>query len=988
MKFCFLLLLSFTAPLDAQSPWLDDFEAPLSPSWNSTASEAGKSPRHFKSGTSSLAWKWSSGDARLTFRDGQAMSKRGPKSGFAFWCHGERRLKSGLTAELLHGDQVVATGWFWMDFTGWRLLGASYAQFGLPADQAVDAIRLHAPKGIREGMLHLDDFCPLLDFAAPRTPQMPWADQPVGFKDPRAVAIDPDDPALNLPWMPARPANVTAEEKAEIGQLTAAFLPKHTGPGRGLAAGQLDALKQTVASYEIRRSKGIVTGRPIDGGTALKPAGHIPYGDYLKTCEAVKNAYHQAKEAEEAGELKKLFIDLTAHLLDQGWAQGIRLGAWDNYPGNAIACFYAMKDELNEAGLARPVAQALMDHFGSHGPGDFAKEKPHSSMDGLGFWHRELFACALMFPTPEEQVQHLRIASRFLSRAIINPDTIAPDGCTYHHGGFHYAYASYNLPRLLQVLRAVHPTSFRIDRAAHERLRTYVRALAPTFSKGQQAYNLGMRAGTSMASGGVATVARELALMGSPDGKETPDREMAAICLWVMADERGGTHPDFAKEPCRTWLADGIQPAIPHDHVTLNGAPVAVHRREDWLASIAGISPFWRGIEIYGWTQQNNYGRFARHGSLVITANGSPPNLADSGWAVDGWNWCHFPGTTALKVAASREIFDGYAMYGNGSPFAGGTSLGGDGIWGMDFTGHGTRFRKSYFCFDRRIVTLTSRITAEKKDNASPVVTTLFQNSISPESEFVTLDGEPLKDFPQERRITFEKDRWLIDNKGTGYLIPSGNDPLHLQVKEQEWLYFTDKNLIDPKQSPFSNGVTYQNFRGHIKDLATIEKFYRPTRGNHALAWFDHGPQPSPAACAYTVVVKTRPEEMARLAVTPTHRTLRFDERAHIVHDLASDSTGYVLFEAATDLPEGPLRSCDHPVFLMIRRAGGELRCSLASTMTKNADPFPEVPIRLVIQGRWQITDDRVRLEAAGEDTAITMIPRDNTPFHWSMRAP
>lgn len=245
-----------------------------------------------------------------------------------------------------------------------------------------------------------------------------------------------------------------------------------------------------------------------------------------------------------------------------------------------------------------------------------------------------------------------------------------------------------------------------------------------------------------------------------------------------------------------------------------------------------------------------------------------------------------------------------------------------------------------------------------------------------------------MKDFPHERRITFEKDRWLIDNKGTGYLIPAGNDPLQLQAREQEWLYFTDKNLIDPKQSPFSNGVTYQNFRGHLKDLAAIEKLYRPTRGNFALAWFDHGPRPASAACAYTVVVKTRPEEMAGLAATPAHRTLRFDQHAHVVHDLASDSTGYVLFQAATDLPEGPLRSCDRPVFVMIRRAGGELHCSLASTMAKNADPFPEVPIRLVIRGRWHLTDDRVILEAAGEDSAITIIPRDNTPFNWTMRAP
>lgn len=985
MKLACLLLFAALPPLLAQSPAVHDFEAPEVRGWSAEKAGADRSPLHFKSGANSLLWSWSAHAATLTLRDAAAFAKRAPKSGFACWVYSAKPAKTRLVFDVLDQERVVATGWFWMDFQGWRLLGSSFAQLGIPAGQGIDAIRFHPPEGLAKGQLFLDDFCPLLDFTAPRTPQMPWAEQPNGLKKPDAVVLDTNNPSLHRPWLPKRRATLTKQEEAGIATLSAAFLPTRTSPGKGLKAGQLDALRKTIADYGIRRTGEGITGRPVDGGTALKPADFIPYGDYLKTCDAVKNAYYQAKEPAEVDELKRHFIDLAAHLVDQGWAQGIRLGPWDNYPVGQIACFYAMKDVLAEAGLARPVAQALMDHYGSHLPGDFAKENPSSTMDGLGFWHRELYACALMFPTPEEQLQHLRIAQRFLSKAIVEPNTIAPDGCTYHHGGFHYAYASYNLPRLLQVLRVAHQTGFRIDRSADERLRTYVRALAPTFSKGQQAYNLGMRAGTPMGSGGVATVARELAVMGTPDRKEPLDREMAAICLWLMADERGGRHPDFAKDPYKSWLAQGIQPAIPYNHVTLNGAPMAVHRGENWLASIAGMSPFWRGLEIYGWLQANNYARFARHGSLVITANGTPPSLTESGWSTDGWNWCHFPGTTALKVAASREIFDGYAMYGNGSAFAGGTSLGKDGIWGMDFTSHGTRFRKSYFCFDRRITALTSRIVAERKDNKSPVVTTLFQNTLAPQTEFVTVDGEPLKSFPDTSELTFEKDHWLIDNKGTGYLIPAGNDPLRLQAKEQEWLYFVDKQLVDPKQSPFSNGVTYQNFRGHLKDLAAIEKFYRPTRGTFALAWFDHGSQPASAACAYTAVIRTSAEEMKKLAKEPKHRVLRFDEKAHIVHDAPSDTFGYVLYEAATGLTGGPLRACSHPAFVMIRRAENALELSLAYTMQKNADPYPDVEIRLTLDGEW--TSAAGGATRDGGATTLKVRPRDNTPIRLSLTA-
>lgn len=986
MKSVFLVIFAFPGALNAQtSPTLQNFESEVPPSWSASSGSLSISPEHFKSGKQSLSWSRSGNGSSLTLRDPALAAKRGLKSGFALWVYNENPRPEALVVEALSGDKVAGSAWFWMDYSGWRILGCGFAQLGLPTELVIDAIRFKAPAGDTTGRLFLDDACLGFDHIASQSPQTPWVGITDGLKQPEKVSLNPDDPALNRPWLPKRPQHATEEEKADIVKLTQSFLQTRGAPGKGVPPDQLKVLRETFESYQIKRSGKTITGRPIDGGTALKPEGFIPYGDYLKTCQSVKDAFYQAKDAAETDELRRMFIDLTAHLIDQGWAQGIRLGAWDNYPIAASSCFYGMRDVLMEAGLARPVAQALMDNFGSHNPGDFAKEHPSSSMDGLGFWHRELIACALMFPTTEEQVQHLRIAQRFLNLAITEPNTIAPDGCTYHHGGFHYAYASYNLPRLVQVLRQTQGTGFRVDARAHERLKTYVRSLAHTFSGGQQAYNLGMRAGTPLNSGGVATVARELALMGTPDGKELLDKEMAALALWLMADERRNQpHPDFAKEPCKTWIASGITATPPNGHVALNGAPIAVHRRDGWLANIAGMSTFWRGLEIYGWTQQNNYGRYARHGSLVITSNGSPPDLKNSGWAYEGWNWCHFPGTTALRQSP-REIFDGYAMYGNSSPLAGGTSLDQDGIWGMVFQGTGACFQKSYFCFGNRITALTTGIVAERKEQSAPVVTTLYQNSISPETEFVTLDGAPIKTFPHQQTVTFEKNHWLIDDKGTGYLIPAGNDPLNLSIQPQEWLYMIDKFLVDPKQNPISKPVTYQNIRGHIKDLAAIEKFYRPTRGNFALAWFDHGSQPKSAACAYTVVIRTTPGEMKQLAAQPDHRILRFDDKVHIVHDLPSDTHGYAIHQPV-NLPhaEGLLLACSEPCFLMIRRDGKKLRCSLAFAKFKNADPYPDVRITLTLDGKWSLPGGgMVTATCTGNSTTLVVKPRDNTPMHW-----
>lgn len=988
------LLLSALLPLvlPCRGTGIEDFESSVPDTVVAAGGEVSTSTAHFKSGRQSLLWSWVRKSRPLTIANPAPDEKPGRKAGFAMWIHLEEPIQGKWTFELLRQGKVVASGWFWMDFTGWRILGFGYQQLGPAAGQPVDAIRFQPPEGKDHGRVCFDMVSFGLDYSAPRSLQTPWVGVPDGLTKPRSAILSADDPSLNRPWLPKKSAQLTEKEAADIKLLESAFLTAKTAPGRGLPKGRLEELRKTIASYELRRDGASIAGKPIDGGTVLKPDGFIPMGAYLKTCDAVKSAWYQAKDPAEEAEVKRMFVDLTAHLLDQGWAQGLRLAAWDNYPIGQYACFYAMKDVLADAGLTRPVAQALIDNYGSHGSGDFAAEHPSSSMDGLGFWHRELYACSLMFPTGPEQLQHLRISQRFLNLALVNPTTIAPDGCTYHHGGFHYAYASYNMPRLLQVLAKAAPTGFRIDAAAQERLKTYVRALAFTSSHGEQAYNLGMRAGFPMNTMGVEPVARELAGMGSPDGKQKVDAEMAAVSLRLLAESQpGGPHPNFAKDPWKSWIDQGIQPApAPAGFLAMNGGPVAIHRRDGWLANIAGINPFYRGIEIYGWTQANNYGRFARNGSLVITSQGNPPDSKAGGWAVEGWNWCHFPGTTAIRFANEQAIFDGYAMYGNSRQNVGGTSLDQDGVWCMDFAGWGLSFKKTYFCFDNRITSVTTGIRPQDARSTNPLVTTLFQNSITPGTEFVVMDGDKLESFPDDRVLAAGQSHWLIDNKQTGYLIPAGNDGLHLQVKPQSWRYLFKKYLADPGEDPISGEITYQNIRGKIKDLTTIENFYQPTEGDFALAWFDHGIQPASASCVYTAVIKTTGDAMKRLAEQPAFEVLQHDEKAHVFHDRPSDTFACAIYQPGEALAAAtPLRSCSEPCVLMIRREGKNLRFSLCYTSLGNTVPAEKnLAIRLVVAGQWKLakSSSTASAQTTGEDTTLTLKPGDNTPIQWELQ--
>jgi len=368
-----------------------------------------------------------------------------------------------------------------------------------------------------------------------------------------------------------------------------------------------------------------------------------------------------------------------------------------------------------------------------------------------------------------------------------------------------------------------------------------------------------------------------------------------------------------------------------------------------------------------------------------VIANGKPPSLAASGWSYDGWNWCHFPGTTALERPA-QDLFDGYAMYGNASAFAGGTQVGDDGLWAMDFCGgSGVQFKKSVFCFDNRITVITSGIQLEKKLHA-PAVTTLYQNRIQPGNELVSLDGETIKDFPSERQVDGEKAHWLIDNQGTGYFIPSGHDPLQLACRKQEWTYLAARYLIDPKDNPLPANSDYQFFRAKPRNMTEIAKHYRPTTGDFALAYFNHGLNPADTLCSYTMVIQATPAQMAAFAADPPYQILQHDGHAHAVLDRASQTTGYALFEANPNIAAaGLLRANNQPCFVMLQGDGAHLRISVACTDIKRTEP-----VRLTLQGAWKLRampPERSSLTSLGRNTQLVLQPDYYMPMRVELEA-
>jgi chondroitin-sulfate-ABC endolyase/exolyase len=846
--------------------------------------------------------------------------------------------------QLLHGEAVVGECWFYVNYRGWRALGARYSEIGWEG-QPVDGARVIAPEGTETGRLYFDLVCfnqispgPLADY------QQPWAGRPELLREAEKLLFSERDASQNRPWLPKpTPAQgITPQQKADMAKLAERFLPAINRGHKGLDPKALESLRQRMSAYNIHRENGSILGRPVDINPFLPPPDAIPLKEYVTLMADIQRAWRvSAHESPVDTELRQMFIDLCAHLLDQGWGEG-------SYPGCAESCYetrnwlpvyYSMRDVLAEAGLLRETALAVSWHLGG-GRGTL-QESPTANMDYLNNMNRALPPCALMLPDESERLQRLQIMQRYLNLVLTSNSVLGPDGCAYHHGTFHFAYASYSMPMPIHIASCLADTGFRLSPEAHQRLKTYVYAMAFAADKYSMPPNVSARTGTPM-NCNMAGLAATMAKIGPPDGRKPLDPDMAALHL-LLTDKHDN-------DDARRFREQGIQPQPLTGHWTLNGAAGALHRRDHWLVSIFGMFKFHTGVEIYGWTQTNNYARYARNGSVWVQSSGSPVTAEASGWAFDGWDWCRWPGTTSL-IRPAYEIFQGYSWVHNPSPFAGGTSLNGNGIWGMDMGGQDVNFRKSAFCFDNRITVITTGIRSDQERRA---VTTLFQNSTDPASEAIWVNGEQVSTFPVERQLPGGQAVWLVDNKRTGYYIHPGGGQLHVARHPQQWTYMIDRFLINPKDNPI---ISYHDRKYRYKDMAENERYFRPSSGNFALAWLDHGKKPTNAACAYTLVVETTPERMKqfaedmRSANQAPYEILEQDGRAHILRDRASKTTGYVLFEANESIKtEGALVGNSRPCFVMILPNEQGLLLSVASTDIALKDP-----IVLRLRGRWTV---------------------------------
>jgi chondroitin-sulfate-ABC endolyase/exolyase len=265
-----------------------------------------------------------------------------------------------------------------------------------------------------------------------------------------------------------------------------------------------------------------------------------------------------------------------------------------------------------------------------------------------------------------------------------------------------------------------------------------------------------------------------------------------------------------------------------------------------------------------------------------------------------GWDWNHWWGITAVTLPVEQlrariinaDVHSGFEeMLYSDEAFAGSVSLERkNGIYAMKLHEHdkyngSLRARKSYFFFDNRIVCIGTNVQSKIQDY--PTETTLFQEFIPDSGAAIKVNGKSIVDFPYDWKGS--GNNWIVDAQNNAYFIRNGD-------------------------------VFIRRSHQHSYDQSTAE----PTENNFTVAAISHGNAPVDGSYEYAIVIKPKVDEEAKWAKNLSYKkntfysVVRQDSQAHIVRDLITNTTGYVLFETGEVSRKGLVLFNNIPCLIMV----------------------------------------------------------------------
>lgn len=942
---CLLVLFSGLAGASQRSPQIQFFEDGV-PQWVAARGGALElSGEQYKDGQSSLKWTYGRGGG-IAFSTPIGFTPFHPNShdqkrwAFSTWVYSPQPRAGHYLFTFFAGDRRAASFSVNADFTGWRALIVAFEDEmeGTPV-AGMDRLEI-TPPAQSDGVVYFDQMV----FGLPVDPRYPIPDYQVPFvnhsvqqrpnehwsallqfdawrRSAADQALAPSDPGMDLSIAQIRRKmdddllpQSAAPEPAEMQRLGDRYQRLFLQPGK------LKALSETSRQSEMYREGGVDDSQlEFLARTTVRWADA---GDFMWSLAVA----HRAARDPERERLKAMFLELTAHLANQGLVrgsgqglmhhQGYVLGAW-------ARALYLMRDSLGEH--ADEAREAIAWYVGLGRIYRPASEIVDLNVDVMNTLLREMLFAILMDTDQRRRRQLLGDYSAWLSRSIQTSHGLAggikDDGSFFHHSQHYVAYANGGLVGLTSVIYCLSATAFSIEPAAFRRVRQAVLMTRLFANRGRYLMSLAGRHPNDHQYIVLAPF-RYLTLAGDPDTPQASfDASVARAYLRLV--QNGPSKEAMATEENARRYYKGHDAQLvaalvragyraednPTGSWVMNYSSLVMHRTQDTLVGVRGFSRYLVGNEAYA--GQNAFGRYLNYGHLEIL----PDDPQRRGYRQAGWDWNRWPGTTTIhlpleKLRARLSQVDQSAgveeMLLSDEAFSGGVDLRGtSAMFAMKLHAHpkypgNLRARKSVFFFDRRVVALGSGIASEDRDH--PVETTLFQDFIRDQSLSNNVGGKDVGGQPVALTGNSGRQEYVVDINGNGFYLPAG-----------QRFAFT-RQL---QESIEQDGST-------------------PSSGAFATLVIDHGAHPRDASYEYAILVGSGARDAREFAramtdrATAPYRVLEKTEHAHIVLDRQTNTVSYALFEAGDVSVPGSLRAVSRPSMVMLRENGSVLEVAYA----------------------------------------------------------
>ncbi len=838
----------------------------------------------YKDGNNSLKWKFKKDGSISILGDvGYAIfdktSKEKARTSYSMWIYNKSPIDDEMLVQFKKDGELCS--WFPinMNFIGWRTMWIQFDRDMKGTPQVgMNEITFIAPK--KEGEILMDQIIPsvLID------PRHNARDEQVPFVNiPADIAVNSHWMALYKNYNQIESNRYNTIDNSEINGLKiieerfreSLLMKVQVNPNlivekqeelKKIKEGSLEFIQRLVIFKQISKEE----------KDKIKYIPTKEFGVYLRELAYMYNSTNNKEEKEK---IYSIFNDALNYMYEQGWTKGSSQGTVHHlgYQVREIyQAIFLMKEPLLKYGDLKN-AREMVSWYSAMGiiytPSKLLRG---INVDILNTMLPGMLTAILLNENKDKESSELKQLSKYLSVSInYSPGIIGgfkDDGSVFHHMQNYPAYAKGAISGLAPIVYYLSNTPYAIEDNSYNKLKNailmtrvysnkynYLLSLTGRHPNGK--FKIDDSGFKDMAFAGMGGVDKELA---EAYLRLTPKGELAEKFKKL----------GFEKEraPKGSW--------------TMNMGSLQLHRRGEWLVGVKGYSRYLVGNETY--IKNNLYGRYMSYGTFQILQG----SLKESGFVQEGWDWAHYPGTTAIalpidELKSSISQVDTYSgveeMILSDETYSGGNSLGENGMFAMKLHEHpkyngSHRARKSVFLLDNRAILLGSNI--ENNDKKNETHTTLFQNYLGPEKI-------------EEESKNYKGIKYLEDAQKNLYKIVKGN-------------------------------IIYKKSLQESKDQNTGEK----TQNNYELAYINHGIAPKNGSYEYAVLIKGNEDAKEKFKKNSGYNILKQDKDAHIVEDTKTGLRGYAFFEKQKLKDDKYIKEVDTPSLIMLQEKNGTLYMS------------------------------------------------------------